>query len=124
MGKEICQDPCRKTSLSYDEAMDEVVADACEMMLKDSKAAEQLAKENRSLAQRIADWLRKWVRSIQAAMQDLKPERPESRAMLQYARELQKIWDNALMDAARNNRGGDGEGRSGGEQAAGPGEFL
>lgn len=25
--------------------------------------------------------------------------------MMQYARELQEIWDNALMDAARNNRG-------------------
>ena len=95
----------RESGLEYDEAVDEVVADACEMMLKDSKAAEQLAKENRSLAQRIADWLRKWVRSIQAAMQDLKAERPESRAMLQYAQELQEIWDNALVDAARNNRG-------------------
>ena len=95
----------RESGLEYDEAVDEVVADACEMMLKDSKAAEQLAKENRSLAQRIADWLRKWVRSIQAAMQDLKAERPESRAMLQYAQELQKLWDNALIAAARNNRG-------------------
>lgn len=95
----------RDTGLSYDEAVDELVADACEMMLKDSKAVEQLAKENRSLAQRIADWLRKWVRSIQAAMQDLKAERPESRAMLQYAQELQKLWDDALIAAARNNRG-------------------
>ena len=95
----------REPGLEYDEAVDEEVADACEMMLKDSKAAEQLAKENRSLARRIADWLRKWVRSIQAAMQDLKAERPESRAMLQYAQELQKLWDNALVTAARNNRG-------------------
>ena len=97
----------REPGLEYDEAVDEVVADACEMMLGDSKAAEQLAKENRSLAQRIADWLRKWVRSIQAAMQDLKAERPESRAMLQYAQELQKLWDDALIAAARNSRGVD-----------------
>ena len=68
-------------------------------------AAEQLAKENRNLAQKIADWLRKWVRSIRAAMQDLKAERPESRAMLQYAQELQKLWDDALVAAARNNQG-------------------
>ena len=99
----------REPGLSYEEAVDEVVADACEMMLKDSKAAERLAKENRSLARRIADWLRKWVRSIQVAMEGLKAERPESRTMVQYAQELQEIWDNALVDAARNGRGTVGE---------------
>lgn len=45
------------------------------------------------------------MRSIQVAMEDLKAERPESRAMMQYAQELQEIWDNALVDAARNGRG-------------------
>ena len=95
----------REPGLEYDEAVDEVVADACEMMLKDSKAAEQLAKENRSLAQRIADWLREWVENLKIALEGLQADRTESRAMMQYARELQEIWDNALMDAARNNRG-------------------
>lgn len=99
----------RDPELSYNEAVDELVADACEMMLKDSKAAEQLAKENRSLARRIADWLRKWVRSIKTAMEDLKAERPESAAMMQYAEELQKLWDEALVNAARNGRGTVGE---------------
>lgn len=100
----------REPGLSYEEdvdeeAVDEVVADACEMMLKDSKAVEQLARENRSLAERIRQWIRKWVRSLKAAMDGLTADRPESRAMMQYAQELQKIWDNALVDAARNNRG-------------------
>ena len=40
-----------------DGAMDEVVADACEMMLRDSEAVQQLAKENRSLAEKIRDWI-------------------------------------------------------------------
>lgn len=95
----------REPGLSYEEAVDEVVADACEMMLKDSKAVEQLARENRSLAERIRQWIRKWVRSLKAAMEGLTADRPESRAMMQYAQELQKIWDNALVDAARNGRG-------------------
>lgn len=95
----------REPGLSYEEAVDEVVADACEMMLKDSKAVEQLARENRSLAERIRQWIRKWVRSLKAAMEGLTADRPESRAMMQYARELQEIWDNALVDAARNGRG-------------------
>ena len=95
----------REPGLDYDEAVDEVVADACEMMLKDSTAVEQLAKENRSLAEKIRDWLREWVENLKIALEGLQADRTESRAMMQYAQELQEIWDNALMDAARNNRG-------------------
>lgn len=95
----------RESGLDYNEAVDEVVADACEMMLKDSTAAERLAKENRSLAQKIRDWLREWVENLKAAIEGLQAERTESKAMMQYAQELQKIWDDALVDAARNNHG-------------------
>lgn len=95
----------RESGLDYNEAVDEVVADACEMMLKDSTAAERLAKENRSLAQKIRDWLREWVENLKTAIEGLQAERTESKAMMQYAQELQKIWDDALVDAARNNRG-------------------
>lgn len=95
----------REPGLKYDEAVDEVVADACEMMLGDSTVVEQLAKENRSLAEKIRDWLREWVENLKIALEGLQADRTESRAMMQYARELQEIWDNALMDAARNNRG-------------------
>ena len=95
----------REPGLEYDEAVDEVVADACEMMLGDSTVVEQLAKENRSLAEKIRDWLREWVENLKIALKGLQADRTESRAMMQYARELQEIWDNALMDAARNGRG-------------------
>lgn len=95
----------REPGLEYNEAVDEVVADACEMMLGDSTVVEQLAKENRNLAEKIRDWLREWVENLKIALEGLQADRTESRAMMQYARELQEIWDNALMDAARNNRG-------------------
>nr|DAH69937.1 MAG TPA: ADP-ribosyl-(Dinitrogen reductase) hydrolase [Caudoviricetes sp.] len=95
----------REPGLEYNEAVDEVVADACEMMLKNSTVVEQLAKENRSLAEKIRDWLREWVENLKLALEGLQADRTESRTMMQYARELQEIWDNALMDAARNNRG-------------------
>lgn len=90
---------------SCEEASREVVADACEMMLGNSTVVEQLAKENRSLAEKIRDWLREWVENLKIALEGLQADRTESRAMMQYARELQEIWDNVLMDAARNNRG-------------------
>lgn len=82
----------REPGLEYDEAVDEVVADACEMMLGDSTVVEQLAKENRSLAEKIRDWLREWVENLKIALEDLQADRTESRAMMQYARELQEIW--------------------------------
>lgn len=49
---------------SCEEASREVVADACEMMLGNSTVVEQLAKENRSLAEKIRDWLREWVENL------------------------------------------------------------
>lgn len=90
--------------LSYDQALDEVVADGCQMMLKDSQAAAALAKQNRNLAGNIRSWLRKWVKRLQEAMRGLTARSREAKAMEQYAGELQKIWDNALVRAAENRQ--------------------
>lgn len=99
--------------LSYDEALDEVVADGCQMMLKDSQAAAALAKQNRSLAGNIRSWLRKWVKKLQEAFRGLTDQKPEAKALTRYAKELQKIWDDALVGAARNLQ------QSGAETASG-----
>ena len=93
--------------LSYDEALDEVVADGCQMMLKDSQAAAALAKQNRSLAGNIRSWLRKWVKKLQEAFRGLTAQKPEAQALTRYAKELQKIWDDALVGAAENRQQSD-----------------
>lgn len=103
--------------LSYDQALDEVVADGCQMMLKDSQAAAQLAKKNRSLAGNIRSWLRKWVKRLQEAMRGLTARSREAQALTRYAKELQKIWDDALVGAARNLQQSEAETASG-EKAA------
>lgn len=103
--------------LSYDEALDEVVADGCQMMLKDSQAAAALAKQNRSLAGNIRSWLRKWVKKLQEAFRGLTAQKPEAQALTRYAIELQKIWDDALVGAARNLQQSEEETASG-EKAA------
>lgn len=103
--------------LSYDEALDEVVADGCRMMLKDSQAAAALAKQNRSLAGNIRSWLRKWVKKLQEAFRGLTAQKPEAQALTRYAKELQKIWDDALVGAARNLQQSEAETASG-EKAA------
>lgn len=87
--------------LTMDGAMDEVVADACEMMLRNTDAVQRLANENRSLAEKIRDWIGDFVKKLRAAFKGDRATHDEARAMLDRMVELQKLWDDALVDAAK-----------------------
>ena len=91
--------------LTMDGAMDEVVADACEMMLRNTEAVQRLANENRSLAEKIRDWIRDFVKKLRAAFKGDRATHDEARAMLDRMVELQKLWDDALVDAAKVKAG-------------------
>lgn len=91
--------------LSRDAAIEEVVADACEMVMGNSKAIERLAKEKPGLAKRIADWLHEFFSDIRKAFEGVEARHEEAKAMLDYMDELAKLWDDALVEAAEN-RGG------------------
>lgn len=87
---------------NYDIASDEVIADACEMMLKDSTAFETLAKENPSLARRLLDWLKGLIADIKKAFSGVEAASTEAKAMVDSMEELQKKWDAALVGAVEN----------------------
>lgn len=87
--------------LTMDSAMDEVVADACEMMLRNTEAVQRLANENRSLAEKIRDWIGDFVKKLRAAFKGDRATHDEARAMLDRMQDLQKLWDDALVDAAK-----------------------
>lgn len=87
--------------LTMDGAMDEVVADACEMMLRNTEAVQRLANENRSLAEKIRDWIGDFVKKLRAAFKGDHATHDEAKAMLDRMVELQKLWDDALVDAAK-----------------------
>lgn len=87
--------------LTMDGAMDEVVADACEMMLRNTEAVQRLANENRSLAEKIRDWIGDFVKKLRAAFKGDRATHDEARDMLDRMVELQKLWDDALVDAAK-----------------------
>ena len=87
--------------LTMDGAMDEVVADACEMMLRNTEAVQRLANDNRSLAEKIRDWIGDFVKKLRAAFKGDRATHDEARAMLDRMQELQKLWDDALVDAAK-----------------------
>lgn len=91
--------------LTMDGAMDEVVADACEMMLRNTEAVQRLANENRSLAEKIRDWIGDFVKKLRAAFKGDRATHDEARAMLDRMVELQKLWDDALVDAAKARAG-------------------
>lgn len=93
--------------LSVEEATDEVIADACEMMLRDSKAVQTLAEENPTLFKTIRNWLREFCRKLRKAFEGVETAYTESTALLnelgRYTDELQRMWDNAFIDAVRSD---------------------
>lgn len=89
--------------LSYDGAVREVVANACETMLMNSQAVTQLARENMTLAEKIADFIADFAEKLKAAFEDLTgPYLRESRAMVNHLDEMQELWDKALYAAVQN----------------------
>ena len=95
------QDKLKEKGMKRSDAVEEVIADACEMVLKDSKAVEKLAKENKSLAQTIADWLHGFYEDIKAAFEGVEARSKEAKAMTDYMDELVKLWDDALIEASK-----------------------
>ena len=89
----------------------EVIADACEMMLKDSTAAETMAKSNPGLWKTMTNWLKDFVtsfaRRVKRAFSGITATSEEAQALTEirdgverYVGIIQKIWDNALVEAA------------------------
>lgn len=94
--------------LPMDEAVEEVIADSCEMMLRDTKLPEIMAKENPGLYKQIREWLSNFAEKLRKAFTGIEARHEEARAMMQYAEEMQQIWDNALAGAMRNTEAASG----------------
>ena len=100
--------------LSMDEAVEEVIADSCEMMLEDTKLPEIMAKENPGLYEQIREWIANFAEKLRKAFTGVEARHAEAKAMMKYADELSRIWDSALSGAVRNT-----EAASGTENASG-----
>ena len=93
--------------ITAQEALEEVVADGCEMMLRDSKAIRQLAEENRTLFEKVRDWMTRFFDALRKAFEGVEAVHPESIHMMEnYAEELQRLWDDALTAAVKNAKEG------------------
>lgn len=91
----------RDLGIDRETAVDEVVADGCEMLLRDTRFAEKLAKENRTLFEKIRDAIRKFVKKLRDAFEGVEIAHEEA-ALLKDAENLQKLWDEALAKSVEN----------------------
>lgn len=89
--------------------LDEIVADGCQMMLRDSGVFEQIAQKNRTLGQKIVDWLKSAVTALRKAYEGLTARSSEAKYIAQVAENYQRVldqWTAALMDARDTSRNG------------------
>lgn len=93
----------KNENLDFEDAIEEVIASGCEMVLRDSKAIEQLARENRSLAQKILDFLEGFAEKVKKAFEGVNAVSEEAKLLESHAAELVELWDNALKTAAKNS---------------------
>lgn len=98
----------------YDYAMSELVADACERMLLDSNAAQKLAELNKTdkkLGAKIKEFFSNVLKRIRNAYANYKgrTEAQYLQKMDDVLSELHALFEDALVDAARNYQDADGK---------------
>lgn len=93
--------------LTREGAIAEVVADSMEMILQDSQAIKRMAAQERTVFERIRDFIHDFVDNIHRAFTGVEAESREARLLLtdndgnilRYADRLVKLWDDALLEA-------------------------
>lgn len=76
--------------------MDEIVADGCERMLENTEIFHKLARRDKSLAEKVADYIKGMLKRLYEGITN---QHYESKVAQKYIAELQELWDTALEDA-------------------------
>ncbi len=82
----------------------EVIADACETMLKNSKIFEDIAQGNPSLAQKIKNALRNFINRLKemlGSMEALTTEGAILEKCIDDLEQIQKLWDKAVTSGIK-----------------------
>ena len=95
----------RSERLSRRRAEDEVVADACQTMLRDSKALREFAEKKPGAAKEMIRWLADWFKKIKAAFSRSAQLSEQARFMEKLEKDVREafgqLWDDALREAVR-----------------------
>ena len=88
--------------------MNEVIANASEMMLKDVQGAEQLHKSNPTLFTKIKDWIDHFVKALRRAYEGVDASEPAAKMLgesYETFKKAQDLWLKALNGAQESNMG-------------------
>ena len=83
---------------SEEELQQEIVANACAEVLYDSTAIQAMAKENRTLYERVREFIRGLINKIRQVYQQENSFRQESILMRDVSEKLAELWDTALLE--------------------------
>jgi len=106
----LIDDKMRRSSegITREEALDEVVADACQRMLLDSKALHDYAEQAPGHMKRLRGWVKDWYERIKAAFGKSTELSYEARLMNSLAEDVREafgdLWDAALREAVETHR--------------------
>lgn len=104
-----------KRTIDYDTAYEEVVADSMETMLADGKVVEKLAKleqRDKSLWQKMKDYISSLAERIRKAYAGLRPDSLEGKLvadMKDAVEKMQELFVEGLVDAGENFAGSEGQ---------------
>lgn len=92
--------------LTYEDALDEIIADSTYEMIQDEGFAEQLCSENRSLAQKILDAIKNVLSKLRQVLAEGDGFTPAQNAallsQLDILKDAEKLWTDGLVKAAEN----------------------
>ena len=89
--------------LTREKAVNEVIADACQELFKNSKAIEDLAQNNPTVFNKLRDFIKKAIASIRKVLKDSETTSEEAemlRSILGDLTEAQGLYDDAVKAAA------------------------
>ena len=93
--------------LSRKAAEDEVAADACQTILRDSKAIHEFAKQDAGAVKGIARWLDGWFKKLKKMFDSSARLSEEAQIMENLAKNVRKafgeLWDEALKEAVQTH---------------------
>ena len=93
-------------SLSYEDALDEIIADSTYEILQDEGFVDELCRSHRNIAQALLDAIKNVISKIRATLAEGELFTPAQNANLlselDILKDFEKIWANGLMRAAEN----------------------
>ena len=96
----------KDVQLTYEDALDEIIADSTYEMIQDEGFAEQMCSENRSLAQKILDAIKNVLSKLRQVLAEGDGFTPAQNAallsQLDILKAAEKLWTDGLVKAAEN----------------------